>query len=151
MKYIVLVGVIGAMFAPTSHAGEDALCDHLREYAEAIPKKVAKSVTVKTEWGAEPTIGCVRGKDAASVELCKRLTETLSVESMSMNVRRVMRCLGTEVPGDSDVDPWQPLAGKVITEQPVSRKRSVRVEVSYDSTQKGYELPFLTLTFTRLP
>jgi hypothetical protein len=150
MKQAVLIMAVGAMFAPVVHAEDDPLCAALRGFAESLPASGVRSVTIETKWGAQPSIACVRGEDRHSAKLCEQLIETLSLESMSMNVRRAAECLGTQIPGDSAADPLAPLSGKLTVEKPPIASRALRVEMQYDSTQKGEAATYLTLTFTTL-
>jgi hypothetical protein len=139
-----------ALLAPAAHAGQDPLCAALRDFANTMPLNSAHTVTVKTDWGAEPTIGCVRGKDKESALLCDKLSETLSIEFMAMNVRRAMGCLLAESANAAELPELATGVGSVIARLTGVKRRPLMLTVAYDTVQRGAELPYLALTFTPL-
>ena len=79
-------------------ADKDGLCDALDAYAKAIPAASTRSLTLKTEWGAEPTVACASTNEAPEKKLCAYLSENVSMEFMATNIKRFLICLGAQLP-----------------------------------------------------
>jgi hypothetical protein len=128
-------------------ATADETCRALRTFAESIPTSDRHSVTLKTDWGAEPTIACQARADTPESELCHFLLGNSSIEFMSTNIERVLRCAGVTFPSAPNGLYVERLAGAVRADSPPFTNRKVTMELEFDSEATDV-LPYLTIAIT---
>jgi hypothetical protein len=126
--------------------GPDQLCPALQAFAEGIPAGEAQRVTLRTFWDAQPTIACERPDTAPAKAFCAYLSANSSVEFMSTNIRRVMRCAGISHPETPD-DLYR-MVGQASTLEPAFTRRAVKLDLTFDTTGDAQRAPFLTIALT---
>jgi hypothetical protein len=142
---ILLSIQLGGCAALRAPAGET--CQALRTFAESIPASARYSVTLKTDWGAEPTIACQARVDTPESALCNFLVQNSSIEFMSANIGRVLHCAGVSFPSGPHAVYVEKLAGGVRADNPPFTNRKVTMELEFDS-EAGDTLPYLTIAIT---
>lgn len=143
----VCAGIL-ACCIPLHTAVADTLCDALNEFTEAIIDTDTHQVTLKTDWGAEATVTCARKAAPPEMALCQYLIHNTSREFMTVNIRRVLECLGTTFPEDSAQLYVADLSGTVRSSRPAFTDIAVDIEVSFNTTSSE-DLPSLTISVTR--
>ena len=126
--------------------GPDTLCPALQAFAEGIPPGQAQRVTLRTFWEPEPAIACERPDTAPAREFCQYLSTHSSIEFMSTNVRRVMRCAGISYP--EAPDELYRMVGQASTREPAFTRRAVKLDLTFDTTSEAQRAPFLTIALT---
>lgn len=132
----------------TDEEAPDSLCPALQAFAEGIPAGQAQRVTLRTFWDAEPTIACERPDTAPAKAFCNYLSTHSSIEFMSANIRRVMRCAGISYPETPD-DLYR-MVGQASTRDPAFTRRAVKLDLTFDTTGETQRAPFLTIALASL-
>ena len=139
-----LVATLG--FVSMAHAEGDSMCDALRDFAESIEDSETHEVFIRTDWGAEPAIGCGRSEGPAEIALCAYLIENSSREFMAANVLRVLECAGAESPERSAL--FEGLTGTVTARDPAFTEEAIDMVVTFDTTRDD-GLPSLTISMAK--
>jgi hypothetical protein len=122
----------------------DDMCAAFRAFAESVPSSGRHFVTLRTDWGAEPTKACERVEAPPELALCAYLMENSSWEFMGFNIRRALQCLKVGFPPNPDQLYVESLVGSVRSHRPAFTDRNVDVELDFDSTSRD-GLPHLTI------
>jgi hypothetical protein len=130
-----------------AHANDDSMCDALRDFAESISDSEVHKVILRTDWGAEPTIACGRSEKPSEIAFCTYLIENSSIEFMTVNVQRVLACVGVDFPQRSALI-VKNLAGTVVSHDPAFTERAVDMIVTFDTTNDD-KLPNLAISMSK--
>lgn len=129
-----------------ARAEGDSMCDALRDFAESIDNSETQKVVLRTDWGAEPTIACGRSEKPSEIAFCAYLVENSSTEFMTVNVQRVLECVGVHFPLRSSLV-IQSLSGTVVSHDPAFTEKALDMVVTFDTTSDD-ELPSLTISMS---
>ena len=149
MARFLRLSICGAVVATLgcvsiAHAEGDSMCDALRDFAESIDGSETHEVFLRTDWGAEPTIACGRSERQSEIAFCAYLVENSSIEFMTVNVQRVLECVGVDFPQRSALF-VKSLTGTVISHDPAFTENAIDLVVTFDTTSES-ELPSLTIS-----
>lgn len=123
------------------------MCDALRDFAESIDDLETHEVVLRTDWGSEPAIACGRSDKPSEMSFCAYLVENSSIEFMTVNVQRVLQCVGVDFPQRSTLF-VESLSGTVISHAPAFTHEALDMVVTFDTTSDG-QLPSLAITMRK--
>jgi hypothetical protein len=138
--------LFGVLLAGAAHAEQpDALCAELSRFIDAAPRRGSLGVRYMSDWAGVPTVACRQDRNRIARNFCGFLASHLSIEFMSANVVRAQRCLGLQASEPLN----SRMSGSDTFQLLTTKKKPVKVTLTYESEQLGSQLPFLDISVSR--
>jgi hypothetical protein len=146
ISFFAAAALSGCAVADSKDGG---MCEALKAFAESIDDSATHSVTLRTDWGAEPTKSCEREDRQPELALCAYLIKNTSWEFMAINVSESLRCVGVKFPDSPEQAYIETLAGSVRSSWPAFTEGGFDVQIDFNTAGSEEGFPRLRISVTR--